>query len=313
VFEFEKMTDIPAKSRKILAENFSQNPLVVPVTVTKAGDRTKKILWSLSDSQKIESVLIPEKDHITLCLSTQVGCRMGCRFCRTGSLGFSRNLTAGEILAQIIEARKLLEPGENLTNLVFMGMGEPLDNLQNTMKSLTVITSPDYQAFSVRHISLSTVGLPLGINQLATESKNKSGVGLTISLSAAQDSLRNSLMPINLKFPLKQLKKSLLDFPLNKGRRITIAYVLIKGVNDGKKQALELASFLRDLKVKINLIPFNPWPGAPFLKPEEETVENFKKFLTDLNFNVMIRHSKGLDVNAACGQLAADRNSQPQK
>ncbi len=299
--DFEQMTDIAKSARLKLAEAAR---IALPRALDVAEDEEAgKILWELDDGRTVESVLIRERDHLTLCLSSQVGCALGCRFCRTGTLGWTRNLTPGEILGQILGARKFLRPGEELSNLVFMGMGEPLLNRENVMKSLAVITDPDLMAVSKRHISLSTVGVVPELPLLAQGPE----IGLTISLSAPDDELRNDLMPINRKYPLAELKKALAAWPLPHGRRLTIAYVLLRGVNDRLEQAAALSRFLTGLKVKINLIPFNPWPGAPFAAPSAEAVERFRQVLADKHHTVIVRWSKGGKVAAACGQLAGQR------
>jgi len=302
--DFDQMTDIAKSARRKLAEVgriYHLNPLEVA-----EDESARKILWGLADGQTVESVLIREKDHLTLCLSSQAGCALGCRFCRTGTLGLTRNLTQGEILGQIIGAQKMVEEGEQLTNLVFMGMGEPLLNRENVMRSLAVITDPELMAVGKRHISLSTVGIVPELPRLAQGPE----VGLTISLSAPDDELRDRLMPINKKYPLAELKKALMAWPLAQGRRITIAYVLLAGINDRPEQAAALSRFLSGLKVKINLIPFNPWPGAPFRPPRPEAVENFRQVLSAKNHTVIVRWSKGGGVAAACGQLAGCKDNE---
>ncbi|MDR1086146.1 MAG: 23S rRNA (adenine(2503)-C(2))-methyltransferase RlmN [Deltaproteobacteria bacterium] len=296
-----EMTDIAAKTRARLARTYDIAPVLTPLLLTESQDQTKKIVWQLSDGTKTESVLIPERDHVTLCLSSQVGCGLGCRFCRTGDMGFKRNLTQGEILGQVFGAKKFLSPDQNLTNLVFMGMGEPLLNPESTVKSLAVLTSPKFLAFSGRHISLSTAGVVPEIYRMGALGLD---FGLTVSLGAPTDELRDGLMPINRRYPLKELKRALKAYPLKKGRRITIAYVLLKDVNDGPHEALELSRFLTGLKTKINLIPFNPWSGAPYDRPKEETILKFQKILRDKYHTVIIRRSKGRDIAGACGQLA---------
>jgi 23S rRNA (adenine2503-C2)-methyltransferase len=307
VVSWDEMTDISAKTRSLWAEEFSLTPLVTALETLTAPDLTRKIVWSLTDGHKTESVLIPQKDHVTLCLSSQVGCNLGCRFCRTGEMGLTRNLTQGEILGQVFEAKKFLLNEEKLTNLVFMGMGEPLLNLDSVLNSLSILTSPKYAAISGKHISLSTAGIASQIPLLA-----ESGLdfGLTISLGGATDGLRDQLMPINRRYPLAVLKKTLLDYPLKKGRRVTIAYVLLKGINDSPKDAADLSRFIGGLKTKINLIPFNPWPGADFERPHEETILKFRQNLLDKHHTVMIRQSKGLDIAGACGQLAGQSRSE---
>ena len=298
---FTEMSDISkAVQEKLAARSEIRHLKVLEVA---EDNEAKKILWQLDDGHIVESVLIKEKDHFTLCLSSQVGCALGCRFCRTGTLGFIRNLSSGEILGQIIGAKKMLSEGDELTNLVFMGMGEPLLNPDSVIKSLTVISDSDYLAFGKKHISLSTVGIVPELPRLAEGPE----VGLTISLSAPDDELRSDIMPINKKYPLAELKKALSAWPLAHGRRITIAYVLLKNVNDQPEKALALSRFLTGLKIKINLIPFNPWPGAPFQAPRRETVEKFKDILTNKNHTVIVRWSKGGKVSAACGQLAGEK------
>ena len=297
--DFDQMTNLNKKLRDKLEQNFRiHQPKVLEVA---QEDQTQKILWELEDKQIVESVLIKERDHFTLCLSSQVGCALGCQFCRTGTMGFHRNLSSGEILGQILGARKLIAEDESISNLVFMGMGEPLLNIDNVLKSLAIICDSDLLAMGRKHISLSTVGIIPGLLKLA---QAELGIGLTVSLSACKDELRNRLMPVNQRYPLASLKEALKSWPLPRGRRITIAYVLLKGVNDHPKQAAELSYFLTGLRVKINLIPFNPWPSSPFEAPEVSQVEAFKEVLVNKNHTVMIRWSKGRGVSAACGQLA---------
>jgi 23S rRNA (adenine2503-C2)-methyltransferase len=300
VTEWDEMTDIAKNTRQKLAGAACIQP-PRPLEVTE-DEEARKILWALADGRRVESVLIKERDHVTLCLSSQVGCALGCRFCRTGALGFTRHLTSGEILGQILGARKLTREGETLSNLVFMGMGEPLLNLENVTKSLAVITDPELMAMAQKRISVSTVGILPALPRLAQGPE----VGLTVSLSAADDELRGRIMPVNRQYPLTELKKALAAWPLAHGRRITIAYVLLKEVNDRPEQAAALSRYLTGLKVKINLIPFNPWPGAPFAAPGPAAVENFRQVLANKNHTVIVRWSKGGGVSAACGQLAAE-------
>ncbi len=297
--DFESMTDISKERRQKLAQAAR---LARPrVLEAPEDEEARKILWELEDGLRVESVLIRETDHLTLCLSSQVGCALGCRFCRTGTMGFTRNLAVSEIVGQILGAREFVGPDEKLTNLVFMGMGEPLLNRENVVKSLGLITDPDLLALAKKHISLSTVGI---VPELAALARGPE-VGLTISLSAPTDELRNEIMPVNKKYPLGELKRALMDWPLRRGRRITIAYVLLKGVNDSLGEAAELSRFVRGLPVKFNLIPFNPWPNAPFEAPTCENVEKFKNFLAAKGHTVIVRWSKGGKLSAACGQLAA--------
>ncbi|MEW6266436.1 MAG: 23S rRNA (adenine(2503)-C(2))-methyltransferase RlmN [Thermodesulfobacteriota bacterium] len=299
--DFGQMTDLSRTVRDKLADRAVIGRLEI-ARVDESADGTRKFLWRLGDDTGIESVLIPERGHFTLCVSSQVGCAMGCRFCRTARLGLKRNLWPAEIIDQVLESRARLPEGGKLTNLVFMGMGEPLANLANVLQALAVLTDPGLTGLSRRHLSLSTVGLVPGLSQLA----GIATLGLTVSLNAADDRLRNWLMPINRRYPLEELHRALEAFPLPRGRRITIAYVLLAGVNDAEKDAHNLARFLHGLKVKINLIPFNRWDGAEFERPGEEAVLAFQETLARKNYTVMIRKSKGQDVSAACGQLAGN-------
>ena len=301
VDDFELMTDISKSIRRKLAEAARiYRPAVLEIA---EDEEVQKILWRLEDGKTVESVLIRERDHLTLCLSSQVGCALGCRFCRTGTLGLTRNLSPAEIIGQILGARRLVKDEEKISNLVFMGMGEPLLNRENVVKSLEIINDPDLMAVGKKHISLSTVGIVPELPRLAEGPQ----AGLTISLSAPNDALRDRIMPINKKYPLAELKEALKAWPLPHGRRITIAYVLLKGVNDSPDLARELSSFLSGLKVKINLIPFNPWPEAPFEAPGREAVERFRDVLVGKNHTVIVRWSKGNKVSAACGQLSGQR------
>ena len=299
--DFELMTDIAKATRQKLEAAACLQPL--KILEVAEDEEARKILWELEDGHTVESVLISERDHYTLCVSSQVGCALGCRFCRTGTMGFIRNLSQGEIVGQVLGARRLAGPDRQITNLVFMGMGEPLLNRENVMKSLRIITDPDLLAMAQKRVSLSTVGVVPELPLLA----QGPDIGLTISLSAPDDELRDQIMPVNKKYPLARLKEALAAWPLNHGRRITIAYVLLKGVNDRPEQALALSRFLTGLKVKINLIPFNPWPGAPFQAPTAAAVEAFKDILAKKRYTVIVRWSKGRKVSAACGQLSGER------
>ena len=299
--DFELMTDISKPARQKLAAAARIRPL--EILEVAEDEEVRKILWGLEDGHSVESVLISERGHFTLCVSSQVGCALGCRFCRTGTMGFIRNLSQGEIVGQLLGARKLAGPGRPISNLVFMGMGEPLLNRENVMKSLRIINDSDLMAVAGKHISLSTVGLVPELPALA----EGPAIGLTVSLSAPDDELRDRIMPINKKYPLAELKKALAAWPLKHGRRITVAYVLLRGVNDRPEQALALSRFLTGLKVKINLIPFNPWPGAPFEAPDPAAVAAFRDVLVNKNYTVIVRWSKGRKVSAACGQLSGER------
>ena len=297
--DWDQMTDLAKSFRLKLAE---RTRLVWPRLEAVTEDQeAAKLLWRLSDGLLVESVLIRERDHLTLCLSSQVGCALGCLFCRTGTRGFTRNLTPGEILGQVLGAKRLVRPGEKLTNLVFMGMGEPLLNLKAVLRSLDVMNDPDFLALGKKRISLSTAGIVPGLRTLIAGP----AIGLTVSLAAPENELRDRLMPVNRRYPLAELKKELAAWPLTRGRRLTIAYVLLKGVNDEPGLAVKLSRFLAGLKVKINLIPFNPWPDAPFEAPDPMAVAEFQAVLVQKGHTAPVRWSKGGALGAACGQLAA--------
>lgn len=309
VSDFDKMTDLSITTRQRLEENAKITGLS-PEEVFVADDRCVKFLFTLDDGKQIESVIIPQAgeegdDKITLCLSSQVGCPLGCTFCRTGVMGFVRDLTAGEILGQVASARQYLKDNDgkdaNITNIVFMGMGEPLLNYDEVMRSVDILTADWGFGLSWRRITLSTAGIPPGILKMG----KRGGVNLAVSLNATDDKLRSRIMPINRKYPISELMAALKAYPLKKGRRITIEYVLLKGVNDTPGHARSLVGLLKGLKVKVNLIPFNPFPGASFEAPGARSIEEFQETLIGAHINTIIRRSRGGAISAACGQLAA--------
>src|SRR5690606_25196748 len=240
--------------------------------------------------------------RVTLCISTQYGCAMGCRFCASGRAGLRRGLEAHEIVAQVLVARAHLEPGEELKNLVFMGMGEPLHHYDRTARALRLLLHPDGQNMSPRRITVSTVGLVPGIQKLGQDFQGK--VGLAISLHAPNDAIRSRLLPMNDRYPIAALMKALREYPLPRRRRITIEYTLIAGVNDGPEHARELARLLSRLPVKINLIPMNRVHGTDFEAPPSAAVARFQDTLAGLGFSCFVRTRRGDEVDAACGQLA---------
>jgi 23S rRNA (adenine2503-C2)-methyltransferase len=307
---FDEMTDISKVSRAKFSTLFSVDPLLSLVQDQAEPGGARRLLWRLQDNLLVDSVIIRgNTDHLTLCVSTQVGCRMGCRFCRTGTLGLKRNLTPGEIIEQLIWAKKLTPKNDlKITNVVFMGMGEPLDNSKNVLKALEVITSSDYQALPIRGVSLSTVGVIPQLRQIIDSGRLKAR--LTVSLGSAVDATRSQIMPSNIKWPLAELKEVLRDFQkLQPSNRITFSLVLLSGLNDSLEQAKQLSKFLTGLKSKVNLIPFNPWPGAPFKRPSQQTIENFQNFLLGKHHTVQVRDTKGASIKAACGLLVGERLS----
>lgn len=296
---FDEMTNLGLDLRRLLSQNFRIGRLETVRSVL-SEDGTKKFLFGLPDSKFIETVLIPEKDHYTLCVSSQAGCAQGCEFCCTAKGGFERNLTVGEILSQVTDA--VIEQGDTkrLSNIVFMGMGEPLANYRNVADAISILANDDYgMNFSNRKITLSTAGVVPKLRNLGRDTR----VNLAVSLNAATNEVRNRLMPINRKYPLETLVEACKNYALRPRARITFEYILIKGVNDSDDDAKRLAKLLRQLKAKINLIPFNEFDGCGFKRPDESTVLRFQEILKKNNYTVVIRRSKGRDINAACGQL----------
>jgi 23S rRNA (adenine2503-C2)-methyltransferase len=299
---FDRMTDIAKDIRPLLDDHFTISRLQIE-NVETSIDGSRKYLFKLEDGKYIESVLIPERDHYTLCISSQVGCAQNCRFCLTASGGFQRNLTRGEIVSQIRDIKNALQDSMSLSNLVFMGMGEPLANYKNLVGAIAVITDSSHGlGFAGRRVTVSTAGLASRLSDLGRDTR----VNLAVSLNAADNATRSRLMPINRKFPIEKLLKACQNFPLRGGRRITFEYVLLKDVNDSFEDAKRLARLLRPIKAKINLIPFNPHKGCQYQQPNEDHILRFQKILIDKNYTVMIRQSKGQDISAACGQLAAN-------
>ena len=265
----------------------------------RSQDGTEKFLFSLEDGQTIESVLIPDKDRLTLCISSQAGCAMGCSFCLTGDIGLIRNLKAHEIVDQIISVSRRISP-RRITNIVLMGMGEPLANFDEVVEALWRITG--LMGISKRRITLSTSGLVPKMIELPQRAPD---VNLAVSLNATTDEVRSRIMPINKTYPISELMSACRRYPLKPRRRITFEYVLIGGVNDTPADARRLVRMLRGIPCKVNLIPYNPDEQSSMKRPSEETVLAFQKTVADSNITVLVRESKGQDILAACGQLKA--------
>jgi 23S rRNA (adenine2503-C2)-methyltransferase len=298
---FEEMSDLSKELRQMLDGCFRIDRLQ-KVQVDISVDGSRKFLFGLKDNQQIESVLIPERNHFTLCISSQVGCALGCRFCLTGKGGLVRHLSKGEITAQVRDVRRELGDPSRLTNIVLMGMGEPLANYDNVIDALDMLTDNRVGFdFAGRRITLSTAGLVPQLLRLGQEST----VNLAISLNATDNRTRDVLMPINRTYPIEELLAACRSFPLKPHRRITFEYILLKGVNDTAADARRLAALLNGIKAKINLIPFNTHAGCRFERPTEEVIEQFQQILLAKHFTVIIRRSKGQDISAACGQLRA--------
>jgi 23S rRNA (adenine2503-C2)-methyltransferase len=292
------MTDFPKDLRGKAAQKCLLTNLKL-VAEQRSVDGTSKLAWRLPDGLVVESVVIPERGHKTLCISSQVGCAMGCRFCHTAMMGFRRQLIPSEIAGQVLAALEHVGEREQLRNLVFMGMGEPLANYTNVLKSLDILTDDLGLNFSLRRITVSTCGLVPEILRLGRDTD----VGLAISLNAPDDKTRDQIMPINRRYPISQLIEACRNYRLSRRRRITFEYLLLAGVNDSVEQAMLLAKLLKGIPSKINLIPFNESSDIPFKRPIHEQVLAFQQVLKEANYTAVIRKSKGRDISAACGQL----------
>jgi 23S rRNA (adenine2503-C2)-methyltransferase len=256
-------------------------------------------------------VLIPDGDKTTQCISSQVGCALDCQFCATAKLGLSRHLDAGEIVDQVYRARALLaevEPGRRITNIVYMGMGEPLHNFDNVARSLEILTHHLGVDFSLRRITVSTVGLVSGISKLA---QLESRPNLAISLNATTDEVRDQIMPVNKRWPIADLLAALRAFPLERRRRLTFEYVLLGGLNDTDDDARRLGELLRDFRCKVNIIPWNPHAGAAYRRPEADQIERFQNAVKAAGLACYLRTPRGDDIDAACGQLANRAEAAP--
>ena len=299
---FGEMTNLSRALREQLEENFTISR-VNTLRREEARDGTVKFLFGLCDGASVESVLIPEARRLTLCISTQAGCGFGCAFCATAVLGLKRNLTASEIVDQVIEASRDLLSGTRITHVVLMGMGEPLANYTQTTGAIEIITDGEWGlGISPRRVTLSTVGLVPQIEKLMEETR----VNLAISLHAPSNELRAELMPVNRKYSLEQLLECCRKLPLPRRKRITFEYVLLGGVNDSPAQARQLARALRGIPSKVNVIPFNPHPGSKFLRPPAEQIEGFQEVLRAEGVQVNVRRPRGDDIQAACGQLQGE-------
>ena len=299
VENFEQMTDLSKDLRAELDTGFCI-PRFSLLDQMQSSDGTRKLLFELHDGQTVETVLIPnERNRQTLCISSQVGCALACGFCRTGKGGFVRNLTAGEIVEQVLASTRQAEPGQRITNIVLMGMGEPLLNYDNTLRAIRIFYADDGLNYSARKITLSTAGIVPAIEQLGKEIE----VSLAISLHATDNETRARLMPISKKYTLEQLLEACRKYPLGTRRRITFEYLLIDGINDSDEDARRLARLLAPIKAKINLIVFNPFDECEFKRPSDLRVAAFQKILLDRSVTAMLRKSRGGDILAACGQL----------
>jgi 23S rRNA (adenine2503-C2)-methyltransferase len=300
-----EMTTLPAALRRRLEADYDFAALKL-VRVQGSADTTRKLLWELRSGDYIESVLIPaspdlfgeRSDRFTLCLSTQVGCAYGCKFCASGLEGWKRNLTAGEIVAQIIETERATKT--RINNLVFMGMGEPLANYENLLRALEIINAPWGLGLGARHITISTSGLAPQIRRLAEQPLQ---VRLALSLHGATDDVRQQIMPVNRKYPLAELLAACDEYQAKKRKMMTLEYILIENINDAREQAVILAKHARRLHAKVNLIPYNTVEGLPWRRPSDLVIDRFAAILHGANVTATVRREKGHDIDAACGQL----------
>lgn len=298
--DFSSMTNLPLSLREKLSRHFLIDPYTVIDRETD-GEGTEKVLLGLSDGSNVEAVLIREGSRRTVCISTQVGCPVGCAFCATGQMGFVRNLTAGEIAGQVRHFAQVLRPlGERVNHVVVMGMGEPFLNYAATLKALLILNHKDGLNLGARRITVSTVGVVPGILQLAKEGYQ---FNLSISLQAPDDALRATLVPLAARWPMAEIIAAAEFYASTTGRRVTFEYVLLRGVNDNLSQARALTRLLRGKLAHVNLIPFNPAPGLPFKPPNPRQVEMFRQELLEGGVDVTVRRSRGAHIQAGCGQL----------
>lgn len=298
VNSFDEMSNLPKALREALDEKFYIAGVSIVRRLESALDGTVKYLYRLRDGEHIESVVMKYHHGYTVCISTQVGCRMGCSFCASGLDGLFRNLTASEMLSQVIMAGK--DNGVRISNIVLMGMGEPLDNYDNTVRFLDLVSHPDGLNIGLRHISLSTSGLVSGIYRLMEEKKP---VTLSVSLHAPNDEIRSKMMKVNRRWGVDELLKACMDYIKSTGRRISFEYAVIKGVNDSDECAAELASRLKGMLCHVNLIPANPVAENNYKRPDHHRVQHFCDKLNSLGINTTVRRTLGADIDASCGQL----------
>lgn len=300
VSSFEEMTNISREARALLQGHFEIRHLEVGARHHSTLDGSTKYLFRLSDGNSIESVSMPIKNRRTLCISSQVGCAMGCTFCKTAEMKLVRNLTQGEILGQVLGVQKELPTGERISNIVFMGMGEPLHNYETVIHAIELMTDDRALGLSQRKITVSTVGLAPEIERFGKDTKVK----LALSLNATTEEGRLGLMPITRKYPLERVIEACRNYAFGSKHKVTFEYVMMAGINDSLEDAKRIARIGSRVPCKINLIPYNEYAGSPYRRPSEEKIKSFFTFLAGKHFQVNIRYSKGLDVMAACGQLA---------
>lgn len=307
VTDFDQMTNLSKDFRDEVQKILE---FKIPLVKHQADsvDGTRKFLMEVEGGKNIESVLIPNEDRLTLCVSSEVGCAMGCQFCFTAEMGLMRRLHVSEIVGQFINAQNSLKDGRKITNIVFMGMGEPLDNVENVMKAISILHSQIGIGLSRKRITVSTSGIVPQIHRVAD-----AGVRLAVSLNATTDEIRNKIMPINRKYNLEKLLGACSDYYEQSKDMITFEYVLLKGVNDSLDDAHRIVKLTRNIPSKINLIPFNEHPESGFIRPASKEVHEFQKILMNQGKHVLIRRTMGRDIYAACGQLRSEMEKHPEK
>ncbi|MBQ8731843.1 MAG: 23S rRNA (adenine(2503)-C(2))-methyltransferase RlmN [Oscillospiraceae bacterium] len=307
VTSFEEMTSISNKLKQVLSEEFYINSLNIEKKLVSGIDNTVKYLYRLRDGETVETVLMRYHHANSLCISTQVGCRMGCKFCASTIAGFVRNLTPSELLCQIYQTER--DSGVEIGSIVLMGIGEPLDNYDNVLRFLRLVSDPKGKCLSLRHLSLSTCGLVDRIRQLADE---KLGLTLSVSIHASDDESRNAVMPVNRKYPIAELLDACRYYFKTTGRRISFEYAMISGVNDSPAHARALGERLRGMQAHVNLIPVNPVKERSFRSSDKARIERFETILSGYGLAVTVRRRLGADINAACGQLRREEREQGQ-
>ena len=295
VVTFEDMTNLSKKARLLLNEHYELG-LIPPKSVSESTDGTKKYLFAVKNNHFVESAYIPEKERATLCVSSQVGCRMGCRFCMTAMQGFQSNLSAGEIVNQV----RSLPEREKLTNIVYMGMGEPFDNFQNVMQSLEILTASWGFAMSPRRITVSTIGIIGSMTKFLDQSE----CHLAVSLHTPFEDERRTLMPVQNNHPIEEVLNVIRGFDLGRQRRVSFEYILFKGLNDTPAHVKQLARLLNGIRCRINLIRFHPIPGSPYYSPDDAGIKEFMDALNAKGIRTTLRASRGQDIEAACGLLS---------
>lgn len=303
VSSFDEMTDISASLRQALDSQFYISSPETLDLKKSSSDGTTKYLFKLEDAGTIESVLIPERERNTICLSSQVGCKFACNFCASAPFGFVRNLSQAEIIDEVISVKRA-NPGRNITNLVFMGIGEPFDNYDNVLRAIRVFNDKDAFHIGARKITISTCGVVPGIEKLSKEGLQ---VELSVSLHSANESVRSTLLPVNKLYGLKELMAACKDYIRATGRIITFEYVLLDGVNSSEESAVELVHLLKGIKCKVNAISYNRVPGKPYREPPADVIKEFMERLKDGGVNAIHRKPKGEDIDAGCGQLRISR------